>query len=106
MHMNLIDESPEAQEFFRDVASDIEKHKRFQEERFARVLTGVLATSAVDSQNEVIAPECLEDMAMQITRDSLWMMVEHNPLIGPVGRVLAARRFYAPQSDLYFVATV
>src|SRR5439155_2206617 len=101
MQMDLIDESVEAQEFFRHVASDIEKHKRFQGERFARILTGVMATSAVDSQNEALTPECLEDMAAKINKDSLWMMVDHNPLIGPVGRVLAARRFYAPQSEVY-----
>jgi cation transport regulator ChaC len=104
--MDLIGESPEAQEFFRSVASDIGRYLLFPDEHFTMIRAGILATSAVDRQNEIISPNCLESMAAQINKNSLWMLREHNPLLGIIGRVLAAGRFYAPGSGIYFVATV
>ena len=106
MQMDLIGQSPEAQDFLRTVVSNIEPYLLFPDERFMTISTGVLATSAVDLQNEMIDPGCLEDMAAQINKESLWMMREHNPLLGIIGRVFAARRFYAPESGIYFVAIV
>jgi hypothetical protein len=102
----LIDESPEAQDFFRTVASNVGRYLLFPDEPFTTLRPGILATSAVDRQNEIIAPACLEDMAAQINENSLWMTREHNPLLGIIGRVLAAGRFYAPKSEIYFVAIV
>jgi len=104
--MGLIGESPPAQEFFRATISNVERFLLFPDERFAHIGEGILATSAVDRQNEAIDPDCLEDMASQINRDSPWLMREHNPLLGIIGRVLAAGRFYAPESGIYFVGIV
>lgn len=102
--MDLIGESPEAQQFLRTAASNVANNLLFRDERFVEIRAGILATSAVDGQNEVIHPDCLKDIATQINRDSMWLMREHNPLLGIIGRVLAAGRFYAPQSGIYFVA--
>src|SRR5271165_5518196 len=102
--MNLIRECPGAQEFLRAAAANIETKLLFPAERFSAVQAGILATSGIDLQNEMIAPECLEDMAAQINEHSMWLTREHNPLLGIIGRVLAAGRFYAPESQLQFVA--
>lgn len=104
--MTLLDECPEAGQFMMEVTENVERYKRFPSERFAKLVIAVMATNAVDRQNEVIDPGCLEDMAAQINRDSLWLTVEHNPLMAPIGRALAARRFYARESGIYFVAGV
>ena len=104
--MDLIAESPEAQEFLRSAGSNIERYRLFPQEHFAEIHPGILATSAVDRQNEAIDPNCLEDIAAQINKHSLWLMREHNPLLGVIGRVLAAGRFYSPKSGLYFVVSV
>jgi len=104
--MDLISESPEAQDFLQTVVSEIDRYKRFPDEKFAQIVTGVLASSGVDLQREELALEALTQIAADINERSIWMRVEHNPLNPPVGRVLAARVFYAPASDLYFVAGV
>ena len=104
--MDLIGESPEAQDFFRAVASNIGRYLLFPSERFTTARPCILATSAVDRQNEVIDPDCLEDMAAQINKGPMWLRREHNPLLGIIGRVLAAGQFYAPESGIYFVAAV
>jgi hypothetical protein len=106
MRMDLIGESPEAQAFFRTVESNIGSYLLFPDERFTTISAGILTASVPDLQNEIIDPDCLEDMAAKINKDSMWMLREHNPLLGIVGRVLAAGRFYAPESGAYFVAIV
>jgi hypothetical protein len=103
---NLIEQTPEAQDFIATASADVNHYKRFPEENFVEVHAGVLATSAVDLQNERLSVEALEDMATHINTHSLWMMVEHNPLIPPIGRVLVAKRFYAKEGDLYFLVGV
>jgi hypothetical protein len=106
MARSLIDESPEAERFLKTACRSWEKFKRFPLEEFIRVRPAVLATSGIDRQNERFATEGLEAMAEQIRRDSMWLMYEHNPLFPPLCRVLAAKCFYAPESDLHFVAGV
>ncbi|QOY91284.1 hypothetical protein [Paludibaculum fermentans] len=106
MSTTLIDETPEAGQFIADTATTFDQYKRFPDETFVAVQGAVLATSGIDLQNERFSPECLTDMAETIQRQSLWVMHEHNPLIMPLGRVLTARTFYAPERQLYFVAGV
>jgi hypothetical protein len=106
MSDSLIDEVVDAQRFIDSACRSWEKFKRYPLEEFAEVRGAVLATSAVDLQNERFAPEGLYKMAEKIRRDSLWVMHEHNPLVAPLGRVLAAECFYAPNSELHFVAGV
>ena len=104
--MTLIDESPEAQFFVKTASSSFEKFKRFPSENFSGVTVGIMATSAVDSQGECMDSEALDLIVEQIRKHSLWVMYEHNPLVPPLGRVLAAKRLYAAESDIYFVASV
>jgi hypothetical protein len=104
--MNLLVECPDAQEYLQQVMADPDSYKRYPEEQFAQLQAGIFATSLVDRQNEAFAPEALESMAAQINERSLWMTSEHNPRFPPVGRILSARRFYASQSDAYFVVGV
>ena len=102
----MIDEVPEARRFIDSACRGWEKFKRYPLEEFTDVRGAVLATSGVDLQNESFAAEGLYKMAEQIRQDSLWLMHEHNPLVAPLGRVLAAKCFYAPNSQLHFVAGV
>src|ERR1035441_10107128 len=106
MSDSLIDEVPEARRFIDSACRGWEKFKRYPLEEFTDVRGAVLATSGVDLQNESFAAEGLYKMAEQIRQDSLWLMHEHNPLVAPLGRVLAAKCFYAPNSRLHFVAGV
>jgi hypothetical protein len=106
MSDSLIDEVPEAKQFIESACRGWEKFKRYPLEEFIHVRGAVLATNGVDLQNECFAPEGLYRMAEQIRQNSLWLIHEHNPLIAPLGRVLAARCFYAPNSRLHFVAGV
>lgn len=106
MSDSLIDEVPEARQFIESACRSWEKFKRYPLEEFSHVRGAVLATSGVDLQNESFAPEGLYKMAEQIRQNSLWLMHEHNPLVAPLGRVLAAKCFYAPNSRLHFVAGV
>ena len=102
----LIDEVPAAKRFITAACQSWEKYKRFPLEEFINVRGAVLATSGVDLQNECFAAEGLYEMADQIRQHSLWLMHEHNPLVPPLGRVLAAKAFYSPESRLHFVAGV
>ena len=104
MAHGLIDEVPDAKRFIDSGCRSWQKFKRYTSEDFLKVQGAVLATSGVDLQNESFAPDGLYDMAEQIRRNSLWLMHEHNPLVAPLGRVLAAKCFYDPKSQLHFVA--
>ena len=106
MAHDLINEVPEAKRFIGSACRGWDKFKRYPSEEFIEIRGAVLATSGIDSQNESFAPEGLYGMAEQIRRDSLWLMYEHNPLNLPLGRVLAAKCFYAPNAQLHFVAGV
>jgi hypothetical protein len=103
MTRSLIDEVPEARQFIESACRSWEKFKRYPLEEFINVRGAVLATSGVDLQNECFAPEGLYEMAEHIRQNSLWLMHEHNPLIPPLGRILAAKCFYATNSQLNFV---
>lgn len=104
--MSVIDESEESQSFIKAATENWGDFKRFAGERFVKIGVGVIATSEVDRQNERMAPEALYGMADQIQRESLWLTIEHDPLIFPAGRVLTARCFYAPVSRVHFVVGV
>jgi len=106
MQIDLIGESQEARNFCLAARADIGRYLLFPEERFMRIDMGIAATEEVDLQNEAIPPESLEELAAHMNSTLVWLMREHNPLLGIIGRVLTAGRFYAPQSGIYFVAVV
>ena len=104
--MNLLEESQESQAFIQAAFANSGGFKRFPNEHFAKIGAAVVATSQLDRQNERMAPEALFSMAEQIQRKSIWLMIEHNPLIPPAGRILTARCFHAPISQVYFVVGI
>jgi hypothetical protein len=100
------DEVPEAKEFCEQIIKNSDRYKLFPSEKFHMFTQGIAATSGVDSQGDCFAPEALFSMVDQINNDVIWQRAEHNPLIQPIGRLLAARVFYAPKAQVYFVAVV
>lgn len=104
--MNLWDETPEAKLFGESIANNIQNHKLYPTEEFADLWFGSLATSGVDLQGEAFTPQSLESFAHRIKEETLWIGAHHDPLIQPYGRVISAKVFYAPKSQLYFVAAV
>lgn len=103
---NLLSEVPEAATFLNDVIKNAEQYKLYPGEHFASFLGGIIATSEEDLQHDRITVEALASVAEQINSAPLWNLAEHDPLIQPIGRSLAARLFHAPVSDVYFVAAV
>ena len=53
-----------------------------------------------------MTPQAIVKMAEQLDDGLIWNQAEHDPLIQPIGRSIAARVYYAPKSDVYFVAAV
>lgn len=103
---NLLDEAPEAKDFLEEVVNNIDEYKLFEGENFEHFLTGIIATTGVDSQGDRITLQAITQMAEQLNQEVIWNQAEHNPLIQPIGRSIAARLFYAPKSDTYFIAAV
>jgi len=100
----LIAESQDAQSFLQEVLSNIESYLHFEGETFQSTAPAVFATSSVDLQGESFGLEALKEAARHIQQDGLWINYEHDPSIQPIGRAIAARTFYAPESKLHFVA--
>lgn len=63
-------------------------------------------TTTVDTHGDQFAREALESLVTKVTEGMFLVTVQHNPRIQPVGRVLAAKVFFAPESQEYFVAGV
>jgi hypothetical protein len=103
---SLIAESEDSLHFLREVESNIQAYLYFPGEHFSQTAPGVLATSSVDLQGEAFAIDALEESARHVQADGLWINYEHDPSIPPIGRVIAARAFFAPQSKCYFVAAL
>jgi hypothetical protein len=101
---DLIDETPEAQQFLTNVKLSLQNRKVFQGEHFGGIVAGVLSSTGVDSQGEAFEIRDLQALVERVERSRLWIWREHDPLIHPIGRALAAQLFYAPESEKYFVA--
>ena len=104
--MNLIEAVPEARAFIQSVLYAPERYFLFNNEPFERFEAGVFSTSTVDSHNDQILPEAIEDMAEQLRQNPIWINVQHDPRIHPIGRVLTAAAFYDKTSNTYFLAGV
>jgi hypothetical protein len=106
--MNLWDEVPEARQWYESVAASVEALKWFEAEEFASLAQVVLSTSGVDSQREALSLQALGKMVDQVSSRPPWvcMGADHDPLVQTIGRIVAARLFYAPQSELHFIAAV
>src|SRR5690349_20031999 len=103
---NLFDEAPEAFQFCRDVEEEIAKYKLFDREEFSELRCCVLTTSGKDMQGDSFRLKALVQGVREINQNGLWLSVQHDPLLQPYGRVLAAKLFYAPKSQVHFIAAV
>lgn len=102
----LIEKVPRAMEYCKQVVENIEKYKMFPEEEFEQIISGVLSTTEEDTQGDKMAKEALYSMAKSIKENIVWQRVEHNPLIQPIGRTIAAEVFPIPKSNEYFLAGI
>ncbi len=106
MQRNLWDESKEASLFSKEVIDNIDKFKLFPEENFKKIIIGIFATSELDTQGDILTSEALQNITDQTNRGVSWMGAEHNPLIQTIGRVIRAKLFFAPKSQVYFIGAV
>ena len=106
MVMDLWHEAPEAKEFCQSILRDIQSYKFHPDEVFTEVKFAILSTSAIDRQGEAFTPDALEQGARRINEEILWIGVHHDPLIQPYGRVISAKVFYGPTSQIHFTAAV
>ncbi|MGB7281310.1 MAG: hypothetical protein WBE13_03525 [Candidatus Acidiferrum sp.] len=104
--VDLIAESIEAQEFVNGVMADLDRFKLFPDEYFARVIGNVLSGTSVDKQGESAQMADLEALVAKVDTGEFWVRREHDPLIHPIGRVLAAKMFCAPRRNVHFVVGV
>ena len=103
---DMLDENEDAVRFVTEVAQRADVMKLFPEERFASVIFGVLMTTTVDSHGEQFTIEALEALERKVKENVFLVTAHHDPRIQPVGRVLAAKTFFAPKSKAHFVAGV
>lgn len=103
---SLFEQVPDAVAFCTRVCDSLSNYLLCAEERFVQCRGSVLASTALDRQGERLSPAYLEAIVGQIAARPLWLLVEHDPRIQPVGRVLASKVFYAGPSETHFVAGV
>ncbi len=104
--VDLIAESIEAQEFINAVMVDLSRFKLFPDEYFGKVIGSVLSGTSIDKQGESAQVADLEALVIAVDRREFWVRREHDPLIHPIGRVLAAKVFNARDRNVRFVAGV
>jgi len=103
---SLIQESSDAIRFVQKAALEWDRYKLFASETFLLVQPGILLTSGPDLQGEEFVPQALEEAVRHIKEEGLWMRYQHDPAVPPIGRLLDAGLFFAPQTGLMFVAGV
>jgi hypothetical protein len=103
---NLFGEEPEAEAFCRSIIDDPHPYLLFPGESFSVLTAGILATSSTHTDGERYSPAALDATVAAINSGPLWSLAQHDPRIQPIGRFLAARRFYASPSDTDFAAGV
>ena len=103
---NYWNKIPEASKFCDNVIENIQNYKLYPEENFISLTKGILASTRLDSQNEQFTIENLKSFQEKINNDILWFGINHDPLIQPHGRAIAAKIFYAPQSEEYVLFVV
>jgi hypothetical protein len=104
--VDLIAESVEAQQFIDGVMADLSQFKLYSDEYFGKVIGNVLSGTSVDKQGESAQIADLEALVAAVGRGEFWLRREHDPLIHPIGRVLAARTFSSRERSVHFVVGV
>jgi len=102
----LIAKVPKAYKFCELVRENISEYKLYPNEKFVTIIYGVLTTTERDTQGDCLPISALDNFLNQIRKRTIWFTAEHNPLIQPVGRLIAADRFYDSEDDIYFIAGV
>ena len=97
---SLLNETPDAVTFVREVLENVERYKLFDGETFCRVDSAILASAGVDSHGQVISIKDLAAFVSNAENEIVWGGAEHNPLIQPIGRVLAMKVFTSPVSGV------
>jgi hypothetical protein len=74
--------------------------------KIKRIETAIIATTHIDCHNERLTKEALEGMAEQISRKTIPINVEHNPLFPPIGKVVSASVKPTEDGEYALVATL
>jgi hypothetical protein len=104
--LDLMAENSEAEKFVQSVFADLDRFKLFPGEHFVKVVGNVLSATSIDRQGESLPVSDLEALVTAVEERDFWLRREHDSLIHPIGRVIAAKMFHAPQSDVYFVTGI
>jgi hypothetical protein len=104
--VSYFDEVPEAKAFAEEVMENSEKYVFFEKEKYLHLVAGVLGATNYDSKGESIPVESLQYTEEKIKHGPFWVNDNHDPRKPPVGRILAAKVFYAPSSKVHFLAGV
>lgn len=104
--MSYFDEVPEARAFTEEVMENAERYRLFEGEKHLHLAAGVLGATNSDSKGESIPTESLQYTEERIEHGPFWVNDNHDPRKPPVGRILAAKVFFAPRSQTHFLAGV
>jgi hypothetical protein len=102
----LLETHSEAMQFCQSVIDNVADYKLNEDETFKDLRPCVLASTSVDSHNEALHISSLRGLIEYVENNPYWLNVEHDPLIHPQGRILAAKIFHSADTDIYFVAGV
>ncbi len=103
---DLIAESLEAQKFVQDVISGWNEFRLYPGEDFLTVFGNVISGTGPDRQGESASVPDLKALVSAVEEGAFFLRREHDPLIHPIGRVIAAKMFRVPQTEKHFVVGV
>lgn len=103
---NLIARCPAAVNFIESVKSRIGDYQLFPGEKFKLVSAAVLSSTNIDKHGDSFELEDLKRTVERVGSSPLWLRREHDPLIQPIGRMIAARLFSDAALGVYFVVGV
>lgn len=103
---SFIERVPSASAYCERVIEEVDRHKLFPEEQFADLAMGVLSTTGLDLQGDMVTLAALKGMQARIEQNGLWGSAEHDPLIPMIGRVLSSQVFFDEASGTHFLAGV
>lgn len=103
---SLLNDTPEAVAFVKQVLENVDVYKLFEGEVFSRVDSAIFATTGADSHGHVISEADLQSFVSNAKGEIVWGGAEHNPLVQPIGRTLAMKFFRSPISGVGFIAGV
>ncbi len=105
---SLIESNKEAADFCEAIIANIDHYKLTEDESFVELCPSVLMTTLVDAHHHAFARSSLENLVERIGSRPFWVGVEHDPLVNPQGRVIAAKIFESEEEGnaFSFVAAI